>query len=187
MTFKWKEIWTIPNILSIIRLMLVPVFISYYLNAESMNDYRIAGLVILFSGITDLVDGIIARKFDQITDLGKLIDPIADKITQAAIVFCLMVRYEYMWIIVFLFVIKELSMLVWNIVLIKQNKKLDGALWYGKISTAVFYACMTILVAFPDVGTIVANSLMIITVFFLLLSFILYTKIFVQMYRTKIS
>lgn len=187
MTFKWKEIWTIPNLLSIIRLILVPVFISYYLNAETINDYRIAGLIILFSGVTDLIDGIIARKFNQITDLGKLIDPVADKVTQAAIVFCLMVRYEYMWIIVLLFVIKELSMLAWNIVLIKKHKKLDGALWYGKVSTAVFYACMTILVAFPDLSAAFANSLMLITGFFLLLSFVLYTKIFLHMHRTNIN
>lgn len=184
MTYKRKEIFTIPNILSIIRLILVPVFVLFYLNASSIQDYRIAGAIILFSGITDLVDGIIARKFNQITDIGKLLDPVADKVTQAAIIFCLMVRIKYMWIIVVLFLVKEFSMLVWNIVLIKKNKKLDGALWYGKVSTAVFYACMTILIAFPTISDVVANALMATTGFFLLLSFILYTKIFVQMYRT---
>lgn len=185
MTYKRKEIFTIPNILSIVRLVLVPVFVSFYLNAESIKDYRIAGAIILFSGITDLVDGVIARKFNQITDLGKLLDPVADKVTQAAIIFCLMVRFRYMWIIVVLFLVKEFSMLVWNIVLIKKNKKLDGALWYGKVSTAVFYACMTIMVGFPTISDVVANLLMAITGFFLLLSFILYTNIFVRMYQSS--
>ncbi|MBM6613956.1 CDP-alcohol phosphatidyltransferase family protein [Desemzia sp. RIT804] len=184
MAYNRKEIFTIPNILSIVRLILVPVFVSFYLNAASAQDYRIAGIIILFSGITDLVDGIIARKFNQITDIGKLLDPVADKVTQAAIVFCLMVRFQYMWIIVVLFLVKELSMLIWNIVLIKKNKKLDGALWYGKVSTAVFYACMTIMVAFPTISDAVANGLMAITGFFLFLSFILYTKIFVQMHQS---
>ncbi|MFL2100734.1 CDP-alcohol phosphatidyltransferase family protein [Desemzia sp. FAM 23989] len=185
MAHKGKEIFTIPNILSIIRLILVPVFVSFYVNADSIQDYRIAGLIILFSGITDLVDGIIARKFNQITDIGKLLDPVADKVTQAAILFCLMVRFQYMWIIVILFLVKELSMLFWNIVLIKKNKKLDGALWYGKVSTAVFYTCMTIMVAFPMISDAIANGLMLITGFFLLLSFMLYTKIFVYMYQSN--
>lgn len=183
MTFNRKELFSIPNILSIIRLILVPVFVLMYINAESTQDYRLAGAVILFSGVTDLLDGVIARKLNQITDLGKLLDPVADKITQTAIVFCLMLRFQYMWLIVILFLVKEFSMLMWNIILIKQNKKLDGALWYGKVSTAVFYACMTILVAFPDVSSLFANILMAVTGFFLLLSFVMYTKTFVAMYR----
>lgn len=183
MKFNYKELGSIPNLLSIMRLLLVPVFISLYLNAESVRDYRIAGAIILLSGFTDLLDGVIARRWNQITDLGKLLDPVADKITQAAIVFCLMLRFPYMWIIVILFVVKESSMLIWNLVLIRQDKKLDGALWYGKVSTAVFYACMFLLITFPDISALWANILMSITGFFLLLSFIMYTKIFVNMYK----
>lgn len=185
MTYKPKEIFTIPNILSIIRIMLVPVFISFYLNATSIQDYRIAGMIILFSGITDLIDGMIARKFNQITDIGKLLDPVADKITQAAIIFCLTVRFKYMLFIVVLFLVKEFSMLVWNIILLKKNKKLDGALWYGKVSTAVFYVCMTVMVTFPTISEAVANGLMVVTGFFLLVSFISYTKIFMEMNQSN--
>lgn len=184
MKFNPKDFLAIPNILSVIRLILVPVFISMYINADSIQDYRMAGAVILFSGLTDLLDGFIARKWNQITDLGKLLDPVADKITQAAVIICLMLRFDYMWIIVVFFMLKELSMLMWNIILFRQNKRLDGALWYGKVSTAVFYACMIILVAFPDVSLGFANTLMIITGFFLLLSFIMYTKKFLTMYQS---
>lgn len=183
MKFKWTDLFAIPNVLSFFRLILVPVFIVLYIHAGSIQDYRVAGAIVLFSGLTDLLDGLIARKFNQITDLGKILDPIADKITQAAVVFCLMLRFKYMWLIVILFVAKELSMLVWNIILFKDNKRLDGALWYGKVSTAVFYASTIILVAFPDISIVWANSLMGITGLFLLLSFVMYTKKFVQMYR----
>lgn len=185
MKFNYKELGSIPNILSLVRLILVPVFISMYLNADTIRDYRIAGAIILLSGFTDLLDGVIARRWNQVTDLGKLLDPVADKITQAAIVFCLMLRFQYMWMIVVLFVVKEGSMLIWNLVLIRQDKKLDGALWYGKVSTAVFYACMFILIAFPEIHILWANTLMLITGFFLLLSFVMYTKIFIAMYREQ--
>lgn len=183
MKFNPRDLLAIPNILSVVRLILVPVFISMYINANSIQDYRIAGAVILFSGLTDLLDGYIARKWNQITDLGKLLDPVADKITQAAVVICLMLRFRYMWLIVVFFIVKELSMLIWNIILFRQKKRLDGALWYGKVSTAVFYACMIILVAFPDISVGLASALMIITGFFLLLSFVMYTKKFLSMYH----
>lgn len=183
MKFNPRDLLAIPNMLSVVRLILVPIFISMYINANSVQDYRMAGAVILFSGLTDLLDGFIARKWNQITDLGKLLDPVADKITQAAVVICLMLRFDYMWIIVIFFMLKELSMLMWNIILFRQDKRLDGALWYGKVSTAVFYACMIILVGFPSISTGLASTLMIITGFFLLLSFIMYTKKFLTMYQ----
>lgn len=183
MKFNYKELGSIPNILSIVRVIMIPVFITMYLNAETVRDYRVAGVVILLSGFTDLLDGVIARKYNQITELGKLLDPLADKMTQAAIVFCLMLRFQYMWMIVVLFVVKETSMLIWNLVLIRQEKKLDGALWYGKVSTAVFYACMFLVITFPNIHPLWANSLMLVTGFFLFLSFTMYTKIFISMYR----
>lgn len=178
-----RDFFTIPNSLSYIRLLLIPVFMIQYLTAAETKDYYLAGIIVVFSGLTDLLDGMIARKLNQITELGKLLDPVADKLTQVAVIICLMSRYEMMWIIVLLFVAKELFMAINDIILYRQGKKLDGAKWFGKTSTAVFYACMTFLVAFPSIQAATVASLMIITGFFLTLSFVLYGREFFKMYQ----
>lgn len=94
MKLRGKDFFTLPNILSYVRLLLIPVFMVHYLTATDERDYLISGMIIVFSGLTDLLDGIIARKFNQITEVGKLLDPIADKLTQVAVIICLMFRYE---------------------------------------------------------------------------------------------
>lgn len=178
-----KEIFSIPNILSYIRLLLIPFFASIYITADSSNDYYVAAIIILFSGLTDLFDGFIARRFNQITELGKTVDPVADKLTQAAIVGCLMFRYEYMWLLVVLLVIKELFMGINGLILLKRGKKLDGAMWFGKVSTAVFYAATFILIGFPDITPQFASILMLVTAIFLGLSFFLYIPEFMRLYK----
>lgn len=178
-----RDFFTIPNSLSYIRLLLIPVFMVLYLTAVETKDYYLAGIIVVFSGLTDLLDGLIARKLNQITELGKLLDPVADKLTQVAVIICLISRYEKMWIVISLFIAKELFMAINAIILYRQGKKLDGAKWFGKISTAVFYTCMTLLVAFPSIQSTTAASLMIITVFFLTLSFLLYGREFFKMYQ----
>ncbi|WP_195267902.1 CDP-alcohol phosphatidyltransferase family protein [Eubacterium sp. 1001713B170207_170306_E7] len=180
---KAKEIFSIPNILSYVRILLIPVFIYIYVNAQTPQDYYLAALIILISGLTDFADGQIARRFNMITELGKALDPVADKLIQAAIVFSLMFRYQGIIFVVILFVVKELFMLVNDLVLMRKGKKLGGAMWYGKVSTAVFYVLTFILIAFPEISVTWANLLMGITGFFLLLSFVLYGRVFMQMHR----
>lgn len=181
-----KEIFSIPNCLSYLRIILLPIFIYIYVNAVELKDYYFAAIIILFSGLTDSLDGFIARKFNQITELGKVIDPIADKLQQAAIAFCLMMSYQYMWMIFALFVVKELFMGINGVVLLKRGKKLNGAMWFGKLSTAVFYVAMLFLIANPNINPSIAAVLSIITAVFLSFSFILYIPVFIKMYRETI-
>ena len=178
-----KEIFSIPNILSYIRILLIPIFAYLFLNATEDRDYYLVGFIILLSALTDLFDGYIARKFNQITELGKLVDPVADKLTQAAIVICLMFRYPYMWILVALFIFKELFIGIMALISLKSGKKLDGAKWFGKLSTAVFYVAMGILITFPWLNPSFKSFLMIITGVFLFLSFVLYIPEYVRLYR----
>ena len=92
-----KDVFTIPNILSFFRILLIPVIVVLYCVYQK---YLISTLIIVISGITDVVDGKIARKFNMISDFGKFIDPVADKLTQAAMLFCLMTRYPEMLILI---------------------------------------------------------------------------------------
>ena len=92
-----KEILTVPNLLSIIRLLMIPVYMVIYLNADSSTDYYIAGAILAISCLTDLIDGKIARHFNLITNLGKLLDPVADKATQFTLIVCLASRYHVLF------------------------------------------------------------------------------------------
>ena len=178
-----KKIITVPNLLSLLRILMIPLFMAVYLRAESSRQSLTAALIIAVSGLTDLFDGWIARRFHQISELGKFLDPLADKLTQFAIAICLMLRYRYVWILVLLFVVKELFMGINGLILLRRGKKLNGAMWFGKASTAVFYLCMTALIAFPMMPSGIISTLFIVTGVFLALSFVLYIPVFAKMYR----
>ena len=180
---SFNQVYSIPNILCYIRIILIPIFIYVYANAKNEVDYYLAAAIIFLSGVTDFCDGFIARKFNQVTELGKLIDPIADKLTQSAIIVPLIFKFNWIFFFVILFLIKELSMLINGVILLKKGKKLDGAMWFGKVSTAVFYFSTFIIILFPMLDLVVVNILMIISAFFMALSFIMYMIEYVKMYR----
>ena len=119
-----KEILTIPNLLSLFRLLLIPVYVSIFLNASAPAHYYLAGSILALSCLTDLIDGKIARRFNMISRVGQVLDPLADKITQFTLIICLAIRYKILWLIVALFVIKESFQLIAGIVTLKQGKML---------------------------------------------------------------
>lgn len=126
---------TIPNIITIIRILLVPVFVTYL-----YSKHIIAAFVILIiSGISDVVDGYIARKYNMITKLGTILDPAADKLMQFTVFTCLAV-YDLIpsWLVVLLFV-KEIIMGIGMLVLLKKNIVIKANV-NGKTATAIFYA-----------------------------------------------
>ena len=136
----WK--WNIPNTLSLVRILLIPVFLVLYLNHL---DWWAFG-VLVFSGVTDMLDGFIARHFNQITECGKLLDPISDKLTQVAVLIALATRYRELLPLVILCVIKETCQAIGGVIMIKRRNTVQGSLWFGKLSTVVFYVCMSVLV-----------------------------------------
>lgn len=181
--FSKKDLWTVPNILCYIRFILIPVFIYFYIKAQEPREYLQAAAIVFVSGLTDFFDGFIARTFHMVTDLGKLIDPIADKLTQASLIFVLVVKIKWMFLLLILFVIMQLFMLAAGLVMLKKNKRLSGAKWFGKVSTTIFYATMLFLVAIPTLKGSVTNLLLLVCGAFLFLSFVLYVKEYVKMNR----
>ena len=183
-----KDIFTIPNILSYFRIALIPVFVFLFYVAyhrHSMGYQYAAVSVLLFSGLTDMLDGWIARKFNQITELGKIVDPLADYLTQFAVVVCLAVVYWPLIPVIALLVIKEISMAVLGVVFLHKGKKLPGAQWYGKVSTGVFYAVMFILLAVPysEMPFECSTILIIISGAWMLFSFMMYVRQYVKMWQ----
>ena len=183
-----KDIFTIPNILSYFRIALIPVFIILFINAYSHNGvgFHIAAVItLLVSGLTDMLDGKIARKFNQITELGKIVDPLADYLTQFAVVVCLAIEYKLLIFVIVLLVVKELSMAILGVVFLRKGKKLKGAQWYGKVSTVVFYAVMFALLAVPyaKMPFAISTVLIIISGAWMLFSFVMYVRKYVKMWQ----
>lgn len=172
---NWKkEIITIPNLLSLLRLLFIPVYISIYLNARTAKQFYAAGIVLGVSCLTDAVDGKIARKFHMSSTLGKILDPLADKITQFALVLCLSMKYPVLNPVLALFVGKELVQLCLGIVYLHRGKMLPGALMEGKICTTVLFISLTSLVVFPEIPSALVSAIAWMDSFFLMVSFFSY-------------
>lgn len=188
--YKRKEVFSIPNILGYFRILLIPCFMYTYLTADSIKDYYISAIIVGVSSLSDMLDGLIARKFNMITELGKLIDPVADKLTQGALIVCFIMKYDFMRYLFALYVIKEGFMAVIGLVMLRHNgRKLNGAKWYGKVSTALVYVVMFILflrpILFPALGEDIINSLIILCWFAMAATLVLYLPVFVHMYRQE--
>lgn len=169
-----KEILTIPNLLSLFRLALIPVYVHLYLRAESRLDFIRAGCVMAVSCLTDLADGKIARQFHMVSQMGKVLDPMADKFTQLALILCLSSRYPLLYPLLVLFLVKELFQLIAVIVCFRQGKALPGALMEGKICTTVLFVSLITLVLLPEMDPWAVNSLILTDAVFLMISFVSY-------------
>lgn len=166
-----KDVLTIPNLLSLFRLLLIPVYVVIYLKAEETKDYMIAGVILAISCLTDMIDGKIARKYNLITTLGKFLDPLADKVTQFTLILCLAIRYRVLWSVLTLFVLKELFQLVAGAVAAHHGYILKGALFSGKVCTTVLFVSLVALVVFPNMNVTTVNLIALIDGVFLMVAF----------------
>ena len=172
---NWKrDFFTIPNILSLFRLSLIPVYAGLYLNATEKYQYALAGTILTISCLTDMIDGKIARKYNMITALGKILDPLADKLTQFALTICLSMKYPVLYPVLSLFVIKELFQLVLGIVFLRRGKMLPGALMAGKVCTTVLFVSLILLVFMPDMSHGTVTLIAAVDTIFLMISFVSY-------------
>ncbi len=174
-----KQDWlTVPNLLSLFRLILIPVYVWYYLGAETKEEHFISAVILGVSSFTDLVDGFIARRFGMISNVGKVLDPVADKCTQGIVMICLGLKYPAMWILFGLFVIKEGFMLVMGVFNLKHGKLPSGALMIGKVCTTVLFLCMILLVMIPNVPLHLLHILILVCAIFMILSLGMYVRVF---------
>lgn len=178
---SWKkEIFTIPNVLSMIRLALIPLYIVIYLNAKAILDYHISASILAVSCLTDLIDGQIARRYNMISTLGKMLDPFADKATQFTLIMCLAIRRNLipLWAMIGLFVAKEGFQLIAGSVILRKGKILSGALLPGKICTAVLFISLVLMIMIPTLPDSTVNLITIIDSVFMIISFISYIMVY---------
>lgn len=168
---KNRRLLTIPNLLSILRIGLIPYIYWLY---RAAHPLACAGMLLL-SGMTDLLDGWYARRFDAITDLGKILDPIADKLTVAAVLFMLVSDHPALAVPMLLLVVKELVMAITGMMAVARTSMVPGALWHGKATTALLYATMFVHIVWQEIPSAASNMMAAACTGLMLLSLTLYT------------
>jgi len=170
--YKHKII-TIPNILSLFRLLLIPVIMWLYIVKE---DPVLTTVILVLSGITDIVDGIVARKCHMVSDFGKAFDPVADKLTQIAMLFCLVSRFKWMLLPLCVMVIKEVTAGILGLLVIRKTGKVDGAVWHGKATTVSLYSMMIIHLIWYNIPGVISGILIGACTALALLSAFMYSR-----------
>lgn len=169
--FEKGKVFNVPNLLSIIRLLMIPAIIGVYLGTD--KPY-IAAWLLLVSWATDAIDGPIARRFGMVTELGKALDPVADKLTQIAVVLCLAMRFKTVRILFFIMLAKELFVGITSLFACKKADTVLGADWHGKLATSVVYPLMIIHLFVPGISEPASTTLCIVCAAVVILSGILY-------------
>lgn len=184
---KSKEVFTIPNLLSIFRIVVILPFLNYFLN----DEYIMAAFMLIISGATDMFDGAIARKFNQVTRLGAMLDPIADKLTLAIVVICVGIKFKVVMPFVIILVLKEALMLLAGVFLIIKHKTPPSSKWFGKVATVVFYISFSIIIILKSVfafeNAVLIVTLMSITVGFMMFALIKYFILFIDILNDESS
>lgn len=176
----------IPNLLSALRLCLIPVFCGVYLNAASSSAYVAAAIILGVSGLTDMLDGYIARHYRMETAIGKILDPLADKMTQVAVCLCIALRVEGFWPLVIIFVCKESLMGIAGIIMTRGNYEMPRAKWFGKLATIMFYVLVFLVVMFPEMERLHMKVLMWTSCGFMLFAFFMYIPDFFRLQKNAI-
>ncbi len=176
-----QEAFSIPNLLSYFRLLLIPLFIQLYIR----GDFTEALITLAASGLSDIIDGRIARKYNMVTDLGKVLDPVADKLTQCAMMICVATRYPAMWWLLGVHVVKELIMIVVGYYVLKKTDTVNSAIWCGKLCTGVIYAVMMSHVILPDIPQSVSAASAAVCAGLIVLSLVVYTARYVRLLGGK--
>ena len=142
-----KDLMTIPNAISFIRILLITPFVAFFIAARYITgNYIPAIAIIALSGISDLFDGMIARRFHQESELGKVLDPLADKLTLIAVGICLIFLEPYVLPLMILMVLKDVLMIIGGTIVINKGVIPPKSSWYGKASTFMFYISVAMVV-----------------------------------------
>ena len=174
-----QQVLTIPNAMSAFRIVLIPFFVWAYVVEEYYLSF---GLVVL-SALSDMLDGFVARKLNMISDFGKFIDPVADKLTQAALVVCLMTKHPHIYILFVILAVKELATLGLGAVVFKRHDSVNSAKWYGKMCTAVFEGTLMILMVFPEAREEIVHVAIGLCAAVMLFAFVMYVNFYHSILR----
>jgi cardiolipin synthase len=178
-----RQIFTIPNLLSAFRVLLALLYLALFLKYGLEEKRVVLTAILLVSAVTDFLDGKIARRFNMVSEIGKILDPFADKLTQGFLLICFLFQYKAAKYVFFLFLIKECYMSIAGLKIITTTGKNNGAMWYGKVSTAFFYFVVILMIVLPGIPNTLAEGLLIACGVLMLLSLILYARYYGELLR----
>ena len=166
---KKRNILTIPNLLSLLRLFMIPQLMWLYLQKQ---DYVQTAILLAVSGATDVLDGVIARKYNMISDFGKAFDPVADKLTQIAMLYCVSTTFPGIRFLLILLVVKETLTGIMSLISIQKTGQVQSAEWHGKTVTVLLY----VLIADRIIPGLLSGVLLVVCIGMMLLSMVLYLQ-----------
>ena len=147
----FTNVWNIPNVLTMLRIILIPVFVAVFFSTPHDRD-KIAALVIFAAAsITDMFDGMLARKLNQITDFGKLFDPLADKVMVVTAMVCQALIGVFPWIAIIIVGVKELIMMLGGIFMLSKNVVVYSN-YVGKTAQVFFIASLLLSFFHPSLA-----------------------------------
>ena len=179
-----NKILTIPNLLSLFRLLLIPLIIWMY---TFKKEYFAAGTLLILSGLTDLADGFIARHFNAVSNVGKILDPIADKLTQAAMLFCLVTRFPLMAAPLGVLVLKEIFIGTTGLLMIRKTGEVIGADSHGKVATTLLYIMMILHIFWISIPAGISAATIGICLVSMIFTLFIYGKRNVKVLRGNLS
>ena len=173
------DIFTIPNIMTMFRIMLIPVFMFLFFREHEIGCLIVVGV----SALTDILDGIIARKFNMVSSLGKALDPIADKLSLLALMLCLVFRFRPILVLAILIIVKELTQGIFGLVAVKKSGKVKSAGWHGKVTTEFLYATLMLHLLWRDIPLWLTWTLIAVSACLMVFSLTMYIIRYVGMIR----
>lgn len=175
------QVLTIPNAMSALRLVLIPLIIISYWNGRNY----LSVILVALSALTDIFDGVVARKLNMVSDLGKVLDPIADKLTHAALLVCVACSNRHVWFLFGLLAVKEITMFTVGLLVFRRNDYVHAAQWHGKLCTVVLESAMIVLMLFPQIPANIVDIVLGVCAALMVFSFVMYLLTYVSMLREK--
>ena len=173
---KRSQIWSIPNLISLFRLLLIPLMVTLYWKGRTIAALAVFSV----SAASDVLDGQIARRFDMVTDLGKMLDPLADKLTQGAAAICAARNYPQLFLLFGFMAVKELTQAFIGAHVIRKTGHVFSARWFGKLCTVVTTTCLMVMFVFTRLPAAAVNGMLLLCAAMMLISLALYANHFLK-------
>lgn len=188
-SFKPSDLYTIPNILTYLRFLLVVPFVYFFIQAKFVDPayYIAAAVCVGLSGLTDCFDGLLARKLNQQTSLGRILDPAADKFTLIAVAVCMVIYIPALLPLMLVLMVKDLTMMICGLILLSKKIPLPASRWYGKMATVVFYLSVSVIIFLKAVygyeNTVLITILFCVTTACMIFALLNYSKMFLDLIK----
>lgn len=174
-----SQIWSIPNLISFFRILLIPLMVTLYWKGRTIAAVVVFGV----SAASDIMDGQIARRFHMVTDLGKMLDPLADKLTQGAAAICVGRLHPQAFLLFGFMALKELTQAAIGARVIRETGHVFSAKWFGKLCTVITTACLMAMFVFPQLPEWAVNAMLLLCGAAMLCSLTLYANYFIKCRR----